>query len=53
MTALSPLDATLVDELRVGFQGLYLQTLTKQPTEIAEVVHLQVLQMQHLQTSRL
>ena len=32
---LSSLESTLVDDLRVGFQGLYLQTLTRQPTEIS------------------
>src|SRR5882724_12021902 len=29
------LESTLVDDPRVGFQGLYLQTLTRQPTEIS------------------
>src|SRR5882724_6141177 len=32
---LTPLSATLTADLRVGFQGLYLQTLTEQPTEIS------------------
>ena len=32
---LSSLESTLVDDPRVGFQGLYLQTLTRQPTEIS------------------
>jgi len=31
----TPLDATLTDDLRVGFQGLYLQTLSQQTTEIS------------------
>ena len=30
--AVSPLESALTDELRVGFQGLYLQTLTQQTT---------------------
>jgi len=34
-STVTPLDATLTADLRVGFQGLYLQTLTEQPTEIS------------------
>ena len=34
-SVLSPLESALTDEHRVGFRGLYLQTLSRQATEIS------------------
>src|SRR5882724_3374967 len=40
--SVSPLDATLTADLRVGFQGLYLQILSRQRPRSAEIVRLQL-----------